>query len=171
MIVFCTLFSSCFKDVDFSEAENIQLTPDLKVSIIEYQLNEIDFTDSETGIFTPVIHDTIRLEYLDDSYVQDGLMYAEFRFKHENTFSFPIGSKIIFLSEENNSQFQVNYTIPAGSDVNPGIIDTLHIMEGEEIKKVRRSINMAIELQILEEPKSLEGELDFSSRGLYRFEF
>ena len=157
--------------MDFSEAENIQLTPDIKVNIIEYQLGEIDFIDSETGAFTSVIRDTVRLEYLDDSYVQDGLMYAEFRFKHENTFSFPIESKIIFLSEENTSQFQINYRIPAGDTVNPGLIDTLHVMEGNQIKKVRRSINMAVELQILEEPKSLEGQLDFSSRGLYRFEF
>ena len=164
-------FTSCFKDVDFSEAENIMLTPDIKVSIIEYQLGEVDFVDSGSGDFTTVIQDTVRLEYLDDSYVQDGLMYAEFRFKHENYFNFPIQSKISFLSEEKNSQFQVNYTIPAGNESSPAVIDTLHIMSGEKIVKVRRSIDMAIELQIPQDPKSLDGALDFSSRGLYRFEF
>ena len=74
----CLLFSSCVKDVDFGQAENIALEPDLEVDLLFYQLDETDFLDSETNAYTPVIRDTVRLEFLDDEYIQDGLMLRRF---------------------------------------------------------------------------------------------
>ena len=165
------MFTSCFKDVDLGQTEDIQLTPDLQADIIYYQLSEIDFLDSETNEYTPIIRDTTRLEYLDDSYIQDGLLYAEFRFKHENAFPYDIRSDIKFLDEKNRQQFNVSYLIPAGSPVAVAVIDTIHVMDASNIEKVRRSIKMAIELEMLGPGKGLEGELKFSSKGLFRLEF
>lgn len=157
--------------MDFGQAPDIKLTPDLEADILVYQLNENDFIDSETGAFTPVIRDTVRLEFLDDDYVQKSLMYAAFRFRHENSFSQPILSRIKFLSNSNQNQFSVNYEIPAGTKAAPGIVDTLHVMEGSDIVKVRRSIQMVVELEMIGGGKDIEGGLDFLSKGLFKFEF
>ena len=163
--------TSCFKDVDLSQTEDIQLTPDIQADIIYYTLTNIDFLDSETNEYSPVIRDTIRLEYLDDSYIQDGLMHAEFRFKHENAFPYDIRSDIKFLNEKNRQQFNVAYVVPAGSPSALSVIDTVHVMDASKIEKVRRSIKMVVELEMLGPGKGLEGELKFSSKGLFRFEF
>lgn len=168
---FGLLLTSCFKDVDFEQAQDIQLTPDLEADLLFYKLNEIDFFDSETNAFTPIIRDTVRLEFLDDDYIQDGLMYAEFRFKHENKFPYLIKSSIRFLSENDRTQFSVNYDIPPGSIDSIAVVDTLHVMETNEIGKVRRSIKMLVELELIDDGKDIEGELEFSSKGLFKFEF
>lgn len=165
------MLSSCFKDVDLEQAQDIKLTPDLETEIIFYQLNENDFQDSETNAFSPVIRDTVRLEFLDDDYIQDGLMFAEFRFRHENRFPNIIKSKIRFLDNSGREQFNVNYDIPAGSADSTAIVDTLHTMAGSDIIKVRRSIQMVVELEMLGGGKDIKGELDFSSKGLFKFEF
>ncbi|MGA8853405.1 MAG: hypothetical protein WB492_04430 [Christiangramia sp.] len=169
--VLSLLFTSCFKDVDLEQAQDIKLTPDLDVGLLYYHLDETDFLDSETNAYTPVIRDTVRLEFLDDDYIQDGLQYAEFRFRHVNRFPNAIASNIRFLGENNRSQFTVNYEVPAGSESNPGIVDTIHVMQGSEIGKVKRSIKMVVELEIIGAGKSIKGELDFSSKGLFKFEF
>lgn len=163
--------TSCFKDVDLSQTEDIQLTPDIQADIIYYELSEIDFLDSETNEYSPIIRDTARLEYLDDSYIQDGLMYAEFRFKHENAFPYDIRSDIKFLDERNRQQFNVSYIIPAGSPSSLSIIDSVHVMDASKIDKVRKSIKMAVELEMLGPGKGLQGGLKFSSKGLFRLEF
>ncbi|MFV8224960.1 hypothetical protein [Christiangramia aquimixticola] len=165
------LFTSCFKDVDFSRTDEIKLSPDLEVDLIHYQLNRDDFIDSETGEYTSIIRDTVRLEYLDDSYIQDGLLHAEFLFRHENTFSDSIRSNIKFLAVNNRRQFNVAYTIPAGEIGAPAFVDTLHIMDESKISKVRRSFKMVVELEMLGSGTKLDGELKFSSKGYYRFKF
>ncbi|MUP46637.1 hypothetical protein E0K83_12910 [Gramella sp. BOM4] len=171
LIISCLSLSSCFKDVDFGQAPDIALEPDLQVDLAYYELNETDFFDSETSLFTPLIRDTIRLEFLDDDYIQDGLMFAEFRFRHENRFPFPVRSNIKFLNKNERPEFNVAYVIPEGSLDSPGIIDTLKVMEGNDIRKVRRSFKMVMELEVLGDGKDLDGNLDFSSKGLFRFEF
>jgi len=170
--VFLLLFTtSCFKDVDFEQAQDIKLAPDLEVDLLFYTIDETDFNDSETNIFTPVIRDTVRLEFLDDDYVQDGLLYAEFRFRHENRFPNLIKSRISFLSENDRTQFSVNYDIPARTMDAVGKADTIHVVSGNEIGKVKRSIKMLVELEIIGSGKDINGELDFSSKGLFKFEF
>lgn len=165
------VFSSCFKDVDLGQAENIQLSPDLEADLLFYTLNENDFLDSETNAYSPAIRDTVRLEFLNDDYIQDGLMHAEFRFRHENSFPYQIRSNIRFLNNSGQEQFNVSYDIPPGSVSSPAIVDTVHVIQGGDIVKVRRTIQMVTELEIIGAGKELEGELDFSSKGLFRFEF
>ncbi|WP_051201403.1 hypothetical protein [Christiangramia portivictoriae] len=170
-LLLLVLFTSCFKDVDFSQTEDIQITPDIDVDIIYYDLNKVDFLDSDTGEFTAIIRDTVRLEYLDDSYIQDGLTYAEFRFRHENSFPYEIRSELNFLNARNRKEFDVNYIIPAGSDTVISVIDTIHIVQGSNIDEVKNSIELAVELELLEPSKSLEGNLKFLSKGLFRLTF
>lgn len=170
-VILCLLFSSCFKDVDFGQAEDITLEPDLEVDLLYYQLDETDFQDSQTNEYTPIIRDTVRLEFLDDDYIQDGLTYAAFRFKHQNYFSQDIRSNIRFLGANGRNQFNITYIIPAASEGSPSVIDTTHVMEGGDISKVKRSIQMLVELEMLEGGKDRDGSLEFQSKGLFKFEF
>lgn len=164
-------FSSCFADVDFGQSENITLEPDLEVDLLYYKLNELDFLDSETNEYSSTIRDTVRLEFLDDDYIQDGLVYAAFRFRHENRFPYLINTNIRFLSASGRSQFNITYTIPEGTLTSPAIVDTVHVMQGNDINKVRRSIQVVVEHEIVGADKAIQGELDLQSKGLFKFEF
>ncbi|TRO65707.1 hypothetical protein [Christiangramia sabulilitoris] len=169
--LFSFLLTSCFKDVDFSQAENLSMEPDLEVDLLYYKLNELDFLDSETSAYTPAIRDTVRLEFLDDDYIQDGLVYAALRFKHENVFPYEINTNIRFLDKNGRNQFNVIYTIPEGFEGSPAVIDTLRVLEGDEIQKMRRSIQMVIDHEVIGGDEKLQGNLKFMSKGLFRFEF
>ncbi len=157
--------------MDFEQAQDIALEPDLQVDLAYYQLNENDFIDSETNAYTPFIRDTVRLEFLDDDYIQDGLMYAALRFRHENSFPYTIQSNIRFLRSNGSSQFSVAYNIPPGTLEAPSVVDTTRVLEGSEITKMRRSLLMVMELEVIGAGKDIDGALDFSSKGLFRFEF
>lgn len=169
--IICLFFSSCFKDVDFGQAGDISLEPDLQVDLLYYNLDETDFSDSDSGSYTPVIRDTVRLEFLDDDYIQDGLIYTELRFRHENTFPHPIRSRISFLNKNNRNQFTVSYIIPEGSEGMPTVFDTIRILEGSEIVKMRRSFKMVVENEVVDGNNKLNGQLKFMSKGFFRFEF
>lgn len=98
-------------------------------------------------------------------------MYAALRFKHQNKFPYQINSNIRFLSANGRSQFNVAYVIPEGPGAAASVIDTTRVLDSNEIEKMRRSIQMVVELEVVGAGKELEGELDFMSKGLFRFEF
>ncbi len=168
----CFLLWSCVKDVDFQQAEDIGLSPDIQIDLLIYNVTEDYFYQQETKEFKPVIRDTVRLEFLDDEYIQKDLTSVEFQFRHTNTFSQPFSNTIKFLSTSGREQFRVEYEIAAGSENNPVETEFTELVEENRIGEVRNSIQMVVELEPLEvDQNNFSGELDFASKGFFMFDF
>lgn len=165
------LLLGCVKDVDLDQRDDITLSPDLQIDLLIYDIDQTHFKDTVTGDTKTHISDTVRLEFLDDSYIQDDLTSVEFYFRHINTFPREINSKIRFLSDGNSEQFAVNYIIKPGADGNPVTTEQYELIEEDRIGLVRRSIKMVVELEVQPGTAAFEGELDFASKGFFSFEF
>ena len=174
-ISFLFLFSlgsiSCVKDVDLNQAKDISLKPKLQIDLLIFDVTEADFVDSLTNQKKNIIRDTVRLEFLDDSYVQDDLVEVEFSFKYINTFSQSFHNKISFLSENNNVQHVVEFNINPGDKNNPAITEVIDLIKFDQIQAIRRSIKMLVEIEVLPSNDPFTGELKFQSKGKYSFEF
>lgn len=170
LLIGCSLWG-CVKDVDLDQRDDITLSPDLQIDLLIYDINQSQFDDPATGNSKNRITDTVRLEFLDDSYIQDDLVSVDFYFRHINTFPREIKSEIRFLSESNSEQFAVNYTIQAGTAGNPVTTEQYELIEEDRIHLVRRSIKMVVELEVLPGTGAFKGELDFASKGFFSFEF
>ncbi len=167
----CTLQVSCIKDVDFDQAGDIGLSPDMQSDLLIYNIDQSDFIDPETGKLKQVIRDTVKLEFLDDSYIQNNLIELELYFEHENTFSHSFYNKISFLSNSNTEQFSSDYFIAPGSAEKPvSTIQTI-LIEEDRIHLVKNSIQMVVELEVRPGPEDFEGQLKFKSKGLFLFDF
>lgn len=169
-IVSC-LFLGCAKDIDLGQREDISLSPDLQIDLLIYDIDQSQFEDPGSGNLKTRISDTVRLEFLDDDYVQEDLSLVEFYFRHINTFPREIASEIRFLSESNAEQFAVNYTIKPGAAGNPVTTEAYKLIKEDRINLVRRSIKMVVELEVQPGTAAFEGELDFASKGFFSFEF
>jgi hypothetical protein len=165
------LLLGCVKDVDLDQRNDISLSPDVQIDLLIYNIDQAQFEDPETGNIRTRISDTVRLEFLDDDYIQEDLSSVEFYFRHINTFPREIESKIRFLSDGNTEQFVVNYTIKPGANGNPVTTEQYELVEEDRINLVRRTIKMVVELEVQPGPAAFEGELDFASKGLFLFEF
>lgn len=162
---------SCLKDVDLDQREEISLSPDVQIDLLIYDIDQSQFKDPSTGNVKTHISDTVRLEFLDDDYIQEDLTSVEFYLRHNNTFPREIESKIRFLSNGNVEQFAVNYTIKPGAAGNPVTTEQFEFIEEDRIHLVRRTIKMVVELEVQPGSAKFEGELDFASKGLFSFEF
>lgn len=162
---------SCVKDVDFDQAGNIALEPKLQIDLLIFDVDEVDFIHPDTGQLRTIIRDTVRLEFLDDDYIQDNLQRVEFRFKYRNSFPQAFSNKISFLSENNRTQHSLDFYIGAGSSLNPAITEKIDLIEEERIQIIKRSIKMAVEIEVLPSQDPFEGSLSFASKGLFSFEF
>ncbi len=171
LVLFSLVLVSCVKGVDLNQREEIALTPDLQVSLLIFDVIGEDFSDPETGEFQAIIRDTVRLEFLDDSYIQDDLSTVEFSFKYTNSFTQPFRNKISFLSETNGVLHVVNFDILAGTKGQPVETNWVEFINNANIDVVKNSIKMVVELQALPNQDPFEGELKFESKGLFSFEF
>jgi hypothetical protein len=162
---------SCVKDVDLDQAADIGLKPKLQIDLLVYDVNETNFVDTLTNQQKTIIRDTVRLEFLDDSYIQDDLMEVEFRFKYINSFTRSFHNKISFLSENNSAQHVVEFNINPGDENNPAVTEVIDLIQFNQIQVIRRSIKMAVEIEALPGNDPFTGELKFQSKGLFSFEF
>ena len=159
------------KDVDLDQAERITLQPDLQVDLLIFDVDEVDFRDTITGAMKTIIRDTVRLEFLDDDYIQDDLSAVEFSFKYINTFPQSFNNTIFFVSENNSIQHRVDFSINQGANANPVTTEIIELISEDQIGLIRRSIKMVVEIEVIPDSKPFTGELTFQSKGLFSFQF
>lgn len=169
--IFALGMTSCVKDVDFDQAGDIALTPEIQSDLLIFEIDEKDFIDVNTGEVKKIIRDTVRLEFLDDDYIQNGLQSVEFSFRYRNSFPQSFSNTISFYSESNNLQHQIKFFTAAGSENNPAVTEKIELIEYERINVIKRSIKMIVEIEVLPSNDTFSGNLNFESKGLFSFQF
>ena len=162
---------SCVKDVDLDQTDEISLQPKVQVDLLIFDVDEVDFIDPETTALRTVIKDTVRLEFLDDSYIQDDLNKVEFSFKYTNTFPQDFNTTIYLLSENDRTQRKIDLIVKGGSSTSPEITEIIDFVDTAEIDMIKRSIKMVVEVAVVPNTEPFVGELKFQSKGLFYFVF
>ncbi len=159
---------SCVKDVDLDQYNEIVLSPEAAIDLIYFDLTADEFTgENGSGV---TASDETRLDFLDDDYIQNSLVRADFNFRFTNTFQSPLTATIRLVSPSNSVQHTIEVPIPSGSLGEPATIDYTEIIDENQINRVRRSIKMSVEI-IRHDPTAIEGSLQLASKGFYYFEF
>jgi hypothetical protein len=68
-------------------------------------------------------------------------------------------------------QHSLQFDIAQGDKNNPVVTDWVELIENERIDVIKNSIKMVVEIEVLPNPNTFEGELKFESKGLFSFEF
>lgn len=171
IIVLAMIIFSCVKDVDLSQSKDISLQPELEVDLIITSVEETDFNDESTNQLRKVIRDTVRLEFLDDDYIQEDLVEVEFSFRYLNSFPEAFNSTIYFLAEDDQVQYTISIDIGPGNKTDPTYTEHIEFIGEDRINVVKRSIKLVIEIEVLSNSPPLNGKLDLASKGLFSFEF
>ena len=101
-IIFCITFiglSSCIEELDFDQAENIQLTPTYTVSLIYSSLPQTLLV-SPTGVELGSVSDVTEMNIFGNS-ITDGLTKMCFEFEITNPFDRKFTLDFRFLNEAN----------------------------------------------------------------------
>lgn len=163
--------SSCVKDIDFDQAGDITMQPEINASILIFEIDQRDFVDPETKIERLIIRDTVRLDFLDDDYIQKDLEKVEFSFKYKNTFPQAFSNRILFLSENNRLQHEIAFDTDPGQQGRPVVTEKIEIIGPDKIQVIKRSIKMVVEIKVIPNGQPFMGELNFESKGLFSFQF
>lgn len=164
------VLASCVRDVDINQAEEIVIPPTAALDLVYFTLDSSHFMPRASS-GTSRARDEVRLEFLDDDYVRNGLVRADYNFIYTNTFSQPFKNRITFLSENNVVRYVIEFDIPAGSVSEPAVVNYTEIINIDEIRAIRESIKMIIDIEMLANSQQNEGKLQLKSKAFYQFEF
>lgn len=162
-------FSSCVKDIDLDQMDEITIPPEVTVDLVYFTLNPTHFVDAASAVQT--VSDTTRLDFLDDDYIKESLMRAEFNFKYFNSFPQAFTSTVSFLSENDAVRHSFFIEIPGGSAAAPAVVDFGEIIENSNIDVIRKSIKVNIKVEMHPDSNPVEGQLQLKSKGVFKFEF
>ena len=168
---FLSLLFSCVKDVDFDQADDITLQPDVDVDLVFFTLETSNFQGSDPSQSITVVRDTTRLDFLDDNFVQDNLKRIDFQFQYDNTFSQGFFHRALFLNEENETQYVIEFDVAPSMDGGNERTSFEQTVEDPDLDAIRASIKLVLEITVDIDGNPIEGTLSHQSKALYALEF
>ena len=166
------LFSSCVKDVDFDQVENVVLTPVIASSVLYTDVEASRFSENGTELET--VSDTIaNIEIFTDDFVLDNLVKAELTFEAVNTINRTFGLQVDFLNDLDNVQHTFSFDAdasPAGDEVTTEYIEVFEDISLEALKTTRKMI-VTLRLYPSTDGSSLDenstGTISLKSKGTF----
>jgi len=97
-------FSACISDdVDFDQAQNIELNPVAKVSLVYFKVDQSNFVDPITNIDTPLRFDFSDINVFDNDISENNVKRAILKIEIENTFNKDYKLDYYLIDKDNNT--------------------------------------------------------------------
>lgn len=170
IVISAITLAACIEDIDFDQAEDIVLRPQVEADLIFFSLQTDDFINQNIQDTTFLVSDTTRLEFLNDSFLRENINQVIFRFDIENSFAQSFTNRSVFLGANGLPQYSIEFTIapsPDGSDNTTTIIEQLN---QEEIQALLNATQVVNDLEINTNGLFIGGALSLQSKALYSLE-
>lgn len=166
------LFSaiSCTKDVDFDQAENVQLTPEVELNLIFFNLVADDFFDQVTQTPRLVVSDTTDIEIYDGDAIQESLRRAEFEFNFTNSIPRQFDVDFEFLTLENTITYTTGTDVLQGQNGEAIESQFIEEIEGEDLANLLEARKVVVTVTIPDANAALQGSLNLQSKTTYFLE-
>ena len=109
--------------------------------------------------------------FLDDNFVQDNLKRIDFQFQYDNTFSQGFFHRALFLDEENETQYVIEFDVAPSINGEEERTSYEQTVEDPDLDAIRASIKLVLEITVDTDGNPMEGTLSHQSKALYALEF
>lgn len=171
LLLTVALLLSCVKDTDFDQADAITPSQEVEVNFVFFTLEIDDFQVNPLleGSLTAI--DTTEIRFLNDDFGVDNIVAAEFLFRVTNTFPMALNADFTFLSETNESFYNINFPIQLSEDGTPVLSEFTQLVSGEDIELLTQNEKVVVTISIQTDNQNLEGALNLQSKTTYFLEF
>ena len=172
LVLILSIFTiaSCSSELDFDQANDIVLTPEVEADLIFFTLGTETFLDTTTQDTTFVVRDTTRLEFLDDSFIRENVKEIEFRFQVDNSFLQSFSNRSIFLNGDGVPQYMLEFTAAPSPDGMPNRTTIIEQLDENELAAILNATQVANEVQFNDNGLPVNGVLSLQSRARYSLE-
>ena len=163
--------SSCSKQLDFSQIEDLSLAPIVESSLVFFTLNQFDFFDEINSIeVTSPINDVTGFSILQSKFVQNNLIEVDFHIEVRNQFDRDFNVSVVFLDAENVITYALTPIVINKNTQNFSYNESIPITGNQDFLRATK-IQVSIELSPSSDgavlDPSIEQKLEFKSSGTF----
>ncbi|WP_046745120.1 hypothetical protein [Kordia zhangzhouensis] len=160
-VVLIVLLTSCVKDVDFEQAENITISPVLEASLLFFDFPASEFQEP-TGTAIVTVGDELEFDIFNDDFLRDNLVRTEFFFEITNSIDRTFRADIIMYDE--NDQVVYAFDITVFPDGNNEVVTThTEVFEDALLTQLQQTVRIELVLSMF--PSQTGIPLDDNSIG------
>jgi len=171
LLVFTFTLTSCVKDTDFNQADQIELNSVVELNFLFFTLQIDDFklNPGLEGRLTVV--DTTEIRFLNESFAQENLVSAEYFFRVSNSFPVEANANFTFMSDTNEPFYEISFPIQSGTNSTPVITEFTQVVTLEEIAQLIQTNKVIVTFTIDTLDENLSGTLNMQSKTTYFLKF
>ncbi len=145
-IAIVMLFSSCASDVDFDQVNSLKLEPIFIANLAYFEVPAPDFVTN--GQEQNFVFDTPAVDVFSDKFFRDNLRKASIFTEMENTINRAYEVEFLFLDNNNDTVYTVNFSVPAYSGTVNKVSRT-DVFENVQLDLLKRTTKIAFILRML----------------------
>lgn len=169
LAICCVLcLASCAKEIDFDQADDIDLSPVFESSLIHFSLPANNFDDNGTEVNE--VSDYIDINISGNRYFRDNLLKAEFVFEVLNSIDRSFELQIEFLNSANNELHTISFPISPSPNNTDVLTRYTELVEENSLRRIRRTVRLKFTLKMLtgtEINSSTPGRINLQSKGVF----
>lgn len=157
-ILIISLLYSCIGDVDFDQSKDIIINPIAKVAVLQFNVEQTDFVNSNIGGEVPIRLDFTDINIFSNSIAENDIDHAIFKFEIDNNFNKKFIINYYLMDDENNILEVLLFNV----DENSSLVKNIEFIKGTTsydnlIKTTRINVvvNLVTDLNTTNETMSL----------------
>ncbi|NCO63193.1 MAG: hypothetical protein GW839_05600 [Flavobacteriales bacterium] len=167
-LIIVLVSTSCTKEVDFNQVNNIQLTPVIESSLVF--INEPANRFLVNGTEISGLQDSANIDVFNDEFVIDYLEKAEFLFQTTNSINRGFQVQVDMLDDFNQIRHTFSFSSVASPDNSDVVNEHIEVFEGNFLTALKNTTKLVFTLNILSgEPinQSTPGRIILKSKGTF----
>ncbi len=145
-ILLLLAITSCVKDVDFDQVDDLSISPVLESSLIFFDFPASEF-EEPTGTAIVTVGDDLELDVFNDEFLRDNLIKVEFFFEITNSIDRSFRSDIIMFDE--NDQITYAFAIDVTPNGNNEEITThTEVFEDALLEQLKNTVRLELILSM-----------------------
>ncbi len=169
LVFMLILLSSCTKDVDFGQANDLEITPTLEASIIYFNAPATKFYNNGE---ISVTQDFVLLDIFNNKFTVDYLTKADFTFETVNTINRTFRLDINFIDINDNLQYAITLIAPQSTNNQALANEQIVVFEGADLQALKRTAKLVFTIT-LQSGETIDdttwGDITLKSKGLFYF--
>lgn len=169
LIAFSLVFVSCTKDVDFDQANDLEISPVIESSLFHFKGTAGNFFIG--GSEEATVGDFVELDIFNNEFINDNLIKAELEFEIVNSINRGYQVTVEFFDE---SSITPLHSFTFSADPSPSNLELLtlytEVFEGNELLALKASVRLEFTLTMLPGApinSSTPGKISLKSKGVF----
>ena len=165
-LILSVCMSSCVKDIDFNQMDDITLNPNMDLALVKYRINSHQVMEAIINKNGKLI-DTVSLGLLEESDFRDMLEQAKVEINVFNSLSCNVNYALHFLDDGNKEVLSFNNKIVGSKDLKVESDQSIwNISNNDSLQVFKKARKVVVEF-VPEENDTIGGEFYFGSNASF----